>query len=233
MQLNTNKRDRFIEIYNLPNQIPEDHINYLYKLKNEGFEPKVIYDIGSSVKHWTNCAKKIWPNAQYYLFEANNELEFLYIRDSENNINDKYFFGLLSDKDNEKKKYYYNDEFIGGNSYYKENNDVYYPEDKYLIKKTITINTLVKQLNLSLPDLVKLDVQGAELDIYNGGEDVFKHSKHMIMELQHTDYNKDAPKNTEVIKILNDKGWICVAPLFCNNGADGDYDFILKNKIIQ
>jgi hypothetical protein len=60
------------------NPLPENHFNYLIKLKKEGFEPKVIYDIGSCVLHWTNQAKKLWPDAKYILFDAFAPAEFLY-----------------------------------------------------------------------------------------------------------------------------------------------------------
>ena len=54
----------------LNDSLPVNHFNYLKKLKESGFEPKVIYDIGSCVLHWTNKAKQLWPNAKYILFDA-------------------------------------------------------------------------------------------------------------------------------------------------------------------
>ena len=57
---------------------PTDHIAYLKRLKEDGFEPKVIYDIGSCVLNWTNAAKEVWPDATFVLFDAFSEAEFLY-----------------------------------------------------------------------------------------------------------------------------------------------------------
>ena len=48
------------------------------RLKESGFEPKVIYDIGSCVLHWTKVAKELWPEATFILFDAFAEAEFLY-----------------------------------------------------------------------------------------------------------------------------------------------------------
>jgi hypothetical protein len=48
--------------------IPVNHQKYLMELKQNGFEPKVIYDIGSCVLHWTQAARKLWPNATYIFF---------------------------------------------------------------------------------------------------------------------------------------------------------------------
>ena len=38
------------------NGIPHAHLE-------SGFEPAVIYDIGACVLHWTQEAKKLWPDA--------------------------------------------------------------------------------------------------------------------------------------------------------------------------
>jgi len=56
------------------NVIPEDHIKYLKSLKANGFEPRVIYDIGSCILHWSKEARKIWPDAKIIAFDANWKL---------------------------------------------------------------------------------------------------------------------------------------------------------------
>ena len=96
----------------------------------DGFEPKVIYDIGSCVLQWTNEARQIWPNAKIILFDAFSEAQFLY-----NNY--EHYIGVLSDKDNEVVKFYQNTIHPGGNSYYREvggdSSHIYFPENNYLI----------------------------------------------------------------------------------------------------
>ena len=48
--------------------------------------------------------------------------------------------------------------------------------------KTKTLNEIVKKNNLPLPDLIKLDVQGAELDILKGGDKILKNCKILYLE---------------------------------------------------
>ena len=205
--------------------IPSNHVNYLRKLKSEGFEPKVIYGIGSCVLHWHNEAKEIWPNAEIICFEALDALEFLY---EERNV--KRSMTVLSDMDNKELKFYVNYRLITGNSYYKENNDIFYPEDMYEIKKAMTLDTIVKQNDFPLPDLIKIDVQGAEIDILNGALNTIKHAERMVIELQSDDYNRGAPKVSESLPYIESLGFTCTDPLFQNNGADGDYGFVRNNK---
>ena len=204
--------------------LPKAHIAYLQKLKDGGFEPKVIYDIGACVLHWTKECKRIWPDAEYIIFDAFAPAEFLYI---EQNL--RYHVGVLSDVDDKEVRFYQNEQFPGGNSYYREigyKNGSYFPEDKYILKTTRTLDSIVAERGFPLPDLIKMDVQGAELDILRGATNTHKNATHMILELQHTDYNQGAPKANECIPIIESFGWKCIAPLFQNNGNDGDYGFV-------
>lgn len=207
--------------------LPFNHINYLQNLKAQGFEPKVIYDIGSCVLHWTKEAKKLWPDAKYILFDAFSPAEFLY-KDYD------YYVGVLSDEDDKLVKFYQNDYYPGGNSYYREigcNHSNFFPEDKYIEKHAKTINTIVKEKGFPLPDFVKIDVQGAEVDIIRGGVDVFKNASRMVVELQHTEYNQGALKNDKSLPLIeNLLDFKCTQPLFQNNGPDGDYGFINPKK---
>lgn len=221
------KEDHFINLkVNLG--IPKKHVDYLKELsKDPYFNPKIIYDIGSCVLHWTREAEQIWPNSEVILFEAMSEIEFLY-----NGYN--YHIGLLSDKSNITKRFYKNLIHPGGNSYYKENDDNVFPENIYDEMTTKTLTEVVNNRNFPLPDLVKMDVQGSELDIIKGGIDIINNAKYLICEFQHEDYNKDAPKNTECIEWLENNGWKCIAYLFSQNGGngpDGDYCFINKTKM--
>jgi len=210
--------------------IPESHILYLKKLKEEfNFEPEVIYDIGACVLHWTNESLKIWPNSTYYLFEGMDSVGFLY-----DEIGFEYHLGVLSDVDNKELIFYQSNESPGGNSYYKEDSwatELHYGKDSERIVKTITVDTVVKEKKFKLPDLVKIDVQGCEVDILKGMTETLKTCKHLIVELQHSQYNIGAPLNVESISFIESLGFELVTGLFTNNGPDGDYHFMKKTNI--
>ena len=59
--------------------IPLVHISFIEKLSLE-FNPNrmVIYDIGSSVLHWSQHAKVFWKNSTVYLFDAMTEMKLFY-----------------------------------------------------------------------------------------------------------------------------------------------------------
>ena len=210
--------------------LPRDHVNYLWKLKDQGIEPKVIYDIGACVLHWYRHAEDVWVNAEIIPIEAMEEVAELYASQGI----DRWVAGcLLSDKE-EEVEFYENLEHPGGNSLYKENNelsplaDQLFPEEKKVKRRTSTLDDIVWLMDLPKPDMIKMDIQGAELAALKGATETLKTVNHLILELQHKDYNFGAPKAQEVIDYLKTIGFEMVGDgMFCGSdlGVDGDYHF--------
>jgi FkbM family methyltransferase len=204
--------------------MPADHVAYLEKLKSDGFEPKVIYDIGSAVLHWTRHAERLWPNAKIYLFDAFEITEMVYTNHKPEH---EYNIGVLSDT-KRTVKFYENQMSFGGNSYYREigGPSGVFPAEHYREVTTQTLDDIIVERGWELPDLVKIDVQGAEKDVIAGGVKTLSQAQHLLVEMQRTEYNEGAPKVTETLPYIESLGWKCVAPLFCDNGPDGDYGFV-------
>lgn len=208
--------------------LPKPHVDHLFYMASCGIKPKVIYDIGSCVLHWTNVAKQVWPDAEFCLCEAMPEVEPIY---NENGIVN-YNLGVLSDVDGKELTFYQNTTHPGGNSYYKENSEVNPVADTYFNEKHArkvkarTLDAVVAEKKWPLPDLIKMDVQGAEMDVLKGAANTLQQCEHLIMELQNVEYNKGAPLKDTVIDYLKTIGFEPVGGgLFCANGVDGDYHF--------
>jgi len=217
---------RLRELGNMP-LLPQDHINYLNHIKrSNNRNPKVIYDIGSSVLHWTNVAKDIWPDAKMYLFEAMDEVEFLY-KESKH----PYHLGILSDVDGKELTFYQNLEHPGGNSYYRENVN-YSPDAARLFsdhhavtKKSRSLDSVIRENVFPLPDMIKIDVQGAELDVIKGAFNALMHCNDVIIELQQVEYNVGAPLKETVINHMIQLGFNLVASRFSGCDKTSDYHF--------
>ncbi len=215
--------------------IPVDSAKYIEKIKkNFEFEPGVVYDIGSAVLHWTKEAKKIWPNTRYIAFEAVEEVEEFYQQ-----YGIEYAIGVFSDTDNKPVTFFNNPICLGGNSYYKENSalspaaEKIYSKEFETTRHTSTIDSVVKSHNFPAPDMLKIDVQGAELDILTGMPECLKTVKHIVVELQHVEYNLGARLLDYSIPFIENLGFELVPTgtgnkYFCGNGPDADYHFVKK-----
>jgi FkbM family methyltransferase len=190
-----------------------EHADYL---KAMDINPAVVYDIGASVQHWTRKAEATWPTAQFYLVDATQSVErFL--------ANKPYAIAVLSDQNGKLLDFYEDVNNPGGNSYYMENTGAYNESHKTR-RVSITLDTLIQQNNWPLPDLIKIDVQGAELDILKGAEYSLSQCKDIIVEAQHVAYNRNAPQFDEVKSYLEKIKFDLVACI-CKNSIDGDYHF--------
>lgn len=196
----------------------DPHEVQLRRMKNQGFDPKVIYDVGSCVLHWTRCAKKIFPDARYILFDAWEPAEELY-------TGYEYHIGVLGDRERD-VTFYQNDDMPYGNSYYREIGTPIFPESIGRTKHMNSLDKIVKDRGFPPPDLIKIDVQGAERDVIQGALETLKKTSYMIVEMQHTNYNKGAPHYDETGQWLESMGWTCIAWRFAQgsmNDVDGDY----------
>jgi FkbM family methyltransferase len=196
--------------------LPPVHAEYLKKMN---INPKVIYDIGACVMHWTRKAKAVWPDAKYYLLDAAESVQpFL--------KNHDHAISVLSDVDGKIVDFYEDANNPGGNSYYLETTGAF--NETHRTKRiTITLDTLIEQNGWELPELIKIDVQGAEVDILKGAQKSLSNCKDIILEAQHVNYNDGAPKFDEVKEYLESIGFDLVKTIV-KHDVDADYHFTRK-----
>jgi FkbM family methyltransferase len=227
-----NKYTKYYKTLHNDISIPQDHIKYISNIE---YIPKVVFDIGSAVLHWTKEAKKIWPNATYIAFEAMKEVEEFY-----KEMNQECILEVLSDVVGRKVVYNCHPINLGGNSYYKENEKYskaaknIYTKEYEQNRTTITLDQIMEVFKYPQPDLIKIDTQGSELDILKGAQNTIKGVKHLIVELQHVQYNIGAKLVDESLEYINSLGFELFPTrtankYFCGNGPDADYHFIRKN----
>ena len=85
-----------------------------------------------------------------------------------------------------------------GNSVYLENTSMkFIPE----VRKTKKLSSVIGKDEKY--DLIKIDVQGSEIDVIEGGKDIIRNSNFLIIEMSLQNYNEGAPKLLEVINNLN------------------------------
>lgn len=208
-------------------RLSRSHFRYLRWLKRKmGFEPKVIYDIGACVLHWTKAVKELWPEAEVVLFDAFEPAAFMY-------EGYRHWVGVLSDQDGREVPFHQNDRHPGGNSYYREiGTKNLFPVGTHTVRRARTLDAIVREYGFPPPDLVKIDVQGAERDVMVGGRQTIGAAQRLVVEMQHEARNDGAPMVLETLPWIESQGWHCDAPLFSDSGGgDGDYGFVRADLV--
>lgn len=178
----------------------------LYKLKELGFNPKTILDIGAHTGQFYTWSKNVWPDAFIWMIEANDCHEKDLKKVISNDI-DRYTIATMGDIEREVTLYTRKDKpHTQGASYYKETN--YWDIPKLVMEIPKTLQTLDSMFtDDSTFDLIKMDTQGSELDIIKGGKDLCSRAEYILLEVAVTQYNDNAPLENEVITFMNDFGF--------------------------
>jgi FkbM family methyltransferase len=167
------------------------------------FNPKLVLDIGGNTGDFFYSFKRVYPDSYIFIVEGNQECDkFL------KQTNTKYLIRLLG-KENGVCTFYRtrNNTICTGNSIYREITSNY-SDDVVIetLEKIYTLDSIFKEENNF--DLIKLDTQGSELDILQGGPKLCKKAKGILMEVSFIPYNKGAPLYKDVVKFMDEYGFM-------------------------
>jgi FkbM family methyltransferase len=212
-------------------QMPDDHIDYLFRLKYwNNFYPKVVYDIGSNYLSWSRLVSNVWRDAKIYCVDACPEFANVYPK-----YGIDYAIEVLSDKA-EQIEFWENPMCPGLCTMYPVN-EIHDPGRNFhnehlrkVIRQTKTLDELAREKNWLKPDLIKIDVQGAEVNILEGASEVIKGCNHIILEVQTKEFSTGAPMLDDVEKYMNSIGFSLFYKIGHNDSkCDGDYHFVRSN----
>jgi FkbM family methyltransferase len=158
-----------------------------------------VLDIGAYRGDFARLSKRLFPGATIKCIEA-DERQKPYLTDFDT------LFCLVGNQTGLVDFYTLTNTFCTtGSSIYKENTQ-YYTKPLVFKKECHRLDNL----NLDSFDLIKIDVQGAELDVLKGGEKYIKQTKpkYLLLETAFQEYNQGAPLASEIISYLYKKKYV-------------------------
>ncbi|MBF0356218.1 MAG: FkbM family methyltransferase [Alphaproteobacteria bacterium] len=176
----------------------------LLRLSRLGLSPHRILDIGAYEGWWARLARNIFPNAHIQLFEAQYEKEAALQTVVREIGNADLHMAVLGSDSGREVDFLIPETPYGttGSSLYAERTDF-----KHKVRK-VTIECLDDLiLEPEFFDLIKLDVQGAEIDILKGAPRLLGKAQAVIAELSFLAYNQGAPLFAEVVRYLDEQGF--------------------------
>jgi len=201
-------------------------INLIAQLKERGMHFDVCYDIGACNGSWARWIQSnVLQDSKFYLFEANSHyLSDLII------TGHSFFLNVLSNENREFVDFYPG--CNTGDSYYKETT-TWYDEKKPVRMPCTTLDKLIEENNLPIPNLVKIDTQGSELDILSASKKILGKTELILCEMPIIEYNKGAPNISAYLEFFRDHDYIPVELLEIHR-AEGivfqvDFAFMLRS----
>jgi len=175
----------------------------LIRLRNSGYEPDTILDIGAHHGNWTNSMRKIYGDSKYYLFEGIDYHQLKRFDHSEI----KVYNVILNDKIEEIDWYEMRNT---GDSMFREKTH-HFTNCQPIKRQTIDLNTFILQNNIlkdSKNILIKIDCQGAEIPILKGATDILDRTAFIILEIPlFGQYNEGVPTFLEHIAFMDSIGF--------------------------
>jgi|694.fasta_scaffold09406_26 FkbM family methyltransferase len=201
-------------------------IEFIKHLKSRGMQFPICYDVGACNGSWSNKAKReVLPESSFYLFEANaHYLSDLIV------TGHSFFLNVLSNEGREFVEFYPG--CNTGDSYYKETTTWY--DGKTPVKMSCTtLDKMIENKDLPVPNLLKIDTQGSELDILSAAKKVMGKTELIFCETPLIEYNQGAPNISEYLTFFRDYDYIPVELLEVHQ-AEGiifqlDFAFMLRS----
>ncbi|BAY74464.1 hypothetical protein NIES25_08770 [Nostoc linckia NIES-25] len=190
----------------------------LEDLKERGFVPQSILDVGANRGNWSRLAKKIFPKANCFLIEPLIEMKPYLDTFCNQFPGSRWLMTGAGAKPGELTL-----------NMWGENLDIssFLPEElentsKQRSIKIITIDSLIEDEIIPMPQLVKLDIQGFELEALCGASKLFGQTEVFILEVSLFRFLKDMPIFHEVISFMADKDYFTYDfPGFLRRTYDG------------
>jgi FkbM family methyltransferase len=211
----------------------------LEDLKKRGLNCHTILDVGANMTSWSRMARKIFPSANFCLIEPQIEMKEqldFFCKEFENSI---YFLAGAGAKKDVLTLTVWDD--LTGSSFLPKPDDNLKNIGKQREIEILTIDDLIDSSSIKMPELIKLDIQGFELEALKGAKKTFGHTEVYILEVSLFSFSDvpGMPIFSEIIKFMMERDYVVYDfPGFLRRPLDGalgqcDICFVKRNGFLR
>ena len=169
---------------------------HLARMKEQSFNPSIVIDVGAAHGNWTTSCRRIFPDARFIMLEPLPDYEGE-LAELANRGRIRYIRVAAGRKAEERRLLVSDDP--EGSSFLPASSRT----DSYF-KRSVTVSVAPLD-SLDIPDetsLLKLDVQGYELEVLAGADRVLRQVEVIVAECSLYSFQQDIPLIHEVIQYL-------------------------------
>ena len=186
------------------------HIDSLELLElAKSHNPKVIYDIGANIGTWSLLAKAIFPDVTIHAFEPlimhhepfNKEVA---------GISDIVLHKVAAGPETAKMNIQVTS-FSDASSLLETSEAIHehfgITTEREETIEVVKLDDYVTTNSLPFPDLIKLDIQGYELEALRGAQQCMNHAQFILCEVSFLEFYQGQPLFHEIIEFMSQKGF--------------------------
>lgn len=208
----------------------------LQQAKNRGFSPATVIDVGAAYGMFTSACQPIFPEAKYMLIEPLEEYTSFLETVVTSIPGAEYIPAALTAESGEITINIHPD-LVGSSLYLEEeNSDVNGVPRKV---HALSLDAVLEDRSVETPILLKIDVQGAELDVLSGAKHALKQVEFMILEVVFFEFFKGGPQFHNIVQFMDANDFV-VYDIFDlqyrpldNALAQADMVFVKKNSNLR
>lgn len=202
----------------------------LRELRAQGYAPRTLLDVGAHIGAFSSSFVEMFPGCTPVLVEPNPHCALPLAKLPYET------HAFAASHEQGEAELHLTSEWLQstGASLYRENTHFF--RDEVLQKIRVPRRRLDDVFAGRRFDVVKIDTQGAELDVLRGGRTVLSQSDFLLIEVSLVDYNAGGAKAEEVFAELTSMGFQCSGVLEFHrlkgvaNGSLLQMDFIFENR---
>jgi FkbM family methyltransferase len=182
-----------------------DSLELLELIKADGATTNTIFDVGANIGTWTLLTKSFFPGATVHAFEP-LDVHIQKFNDNIKILSNVYIHSYCLGKEN--KYSVINVSSFSDSSSILEATQLEFEE--FGIKKTHEEQVEIKRLDqliedneLPVPDIIKLDVQGFELEVLKGAGKYLNEVSYLIIEVSFKEYYYNQPLFLDIANYLS------------------------------
>jgi FkbM family methyltransferase len=177
----------------------------LQSSKKAGLSPGTIIDVGAAYGAFDLQCYKLFPNAAYVLIEPLAEYK-THLQTVTRSIPDARLIFAAAAANPGEVTINVHPDWVGSSLYIEDE-----ATDVNGVPRTVPavpLDQIARDANLIAPFLIKIDVQGAELDVLLGAEATLQATELIILEASFFEVFKGGPQFYDIVTFMKSKGFV-------------------------
>ena len=178
---------------------------FLEDVRARGLSPTFILDVGGNLGDWSRMALAVFPTAHFLLIEPQVETQdslnrfcsefpnVSWVMAGAGATNDHRYLSVGSD--------------LGASSFLPRVDDALVRAGKQRQVEIITVDDLLRRRGMGAPELVKMDIQGFEIEALKGSQTLFGKTELFILEASLYPFYETMPIVSELVAFMHERGY--------------------------
>lgn len=177
----------------------------LQVVHHNGLDINTVIDVGAAFGNWTRVCIEVFPQAQYVLVEPLPQYDTYLSSLCHQYQNVTRIKAAVSDHSGQ-ATFFFHADWVGSSLLQETEGPQI--DDRAIHVQTVRLDDLVEQQKLTGPFLLKIDVQGAELQVLSGATNILRQAEYILVETSLFKFFKDGPLLQEVIGYLQQHNFV-------------------------